>query len=560
MNVSSSYADSRRVYSSIVLALAGVLLTFQVYWFSRFLLWRVDIDGISYVGIARHLLDGNAYASINAFRSPLISWLMAMAARVGNPDLLLVGKVISVASFVVALILSFQLTERLWNSRLAASCVVLWLVLARGLVPASIGLVTPDFLFAAIILLYHLLLLRCFQERERSLSTWFSLGAVMGLAFLCKAFALPWLLLTTCFAGLLLFCKLRALHLSRLVAALGVPILMAASWAAVLHSKYGVFTTGTQFKTNFYQGVLGKRLDNRDRGYVVLHDMSGLNDEYMVTDPLPPQSSLLKEHLQARTLVIPALAAERHNLPVALKELVIVLTPGGILAFALICWQLRRPQEDSWPQYAVAASVLFGTVTLLVAYCMLVFDGRYLFPLYPLLMAVSIAGIIPVSTLRSIGRWQRVVLASLVVGGLIFGVSYRSSPWRLTTRDFQPSCRDAATELVRHGVKSVVTIGSGPYPEHGVGWEAGFVASFLSGSRVIAQIGSLPEPSSSAGLLADIRNANPDALLIWGSPREQRYAQVERLCLTSFLDARMEPIHDPERGQVGSILYLKVHT
>ena len=188
---------------------------------------------------------------------------------------------------------------------------------------------------------------------------------------------------------------------------------------------------------------------------------------------------------------------------------------------------------------------------------MLVFDGRYLFPVYPLVMAVSVASIVPSSQIALVGRLQRVGLASLIVAGVIFGLCYRSSPWRIVTRDFQQSCRDASIKLARQHVESVVTVGAGPYPEYGVGWEAGFIASFLSGSRVIAQSGSLPERSVLPSFLTDMRKVDPDALLIWGDAREKRYAEVEAFCLTSFPGARMGHIYDFDRGHVGAILYLR---
>src|SRR5437764_6003350 len=71
---------------------------FQLFWFASKCFNQIDFDGMSYVGIARHLRHGEFHASINAFRSPFISWLIALASF-ASPDYLHIGKLINVAAF-----------------------------------------------------------------------------------------------------------------------------------------------------------------------------------------------------------------------------------------------------------------------------------------------------------------------------------------------------------------------------------------------------------------------------------------------------------------------------
>src|SRR5271169_2863601 len=63
----------------------------QISWFASKCFAQIDFDGMSYVGIARHLSQGQFHAAINAFRSPLISWIIAVGSQLDG-NLLRVGK------------------------------------------------------------------------------------------------------------------------------------------------------------------------------------------------------------------------------------------------------------------------------------------------------------------------------------------------------------------------------------------------------------------------------------------------------------------------------------
>jgi hypothetical protein len=137
-------------------------------------------------------------------------------------------------------------------------------------------MITPDFLFAALTLIYFIALLPCFR-RDR-LQDWFFLGLVHGLAFLAKAFALPWLAVCT-FVALGVSIDSSSIKpwkakITRLAVAALIPMMFAAGWATVLHSKYGVFTTGTQFKVNLLQWTLHAYSEHADATYALLRDTS----------------------------------------------------------------------------------------------------------------------------------------------------------------------------------------------------------------------------------------------------------------------------------------------
>src|SRR5208282_6456630 len=199
----------------------------QISWFASKCFTQIDYDGMSYVGIARHLSQGQFHAAINAFRSPLISWIIA-AGSLLDKNLLQVGKVTNIASFLASTALLYLLTRRLWHSKLVASIASLWFSLARGFASASVVLIIPDFLLTVLVLTYFLVLLRCFRtDRAKD---WTLLGLAHGVGYLAKAFALPWLALATLVSLAISFRRQPTHLLNRLVLASLSPLLIAASW------------------------------------------------------------------------------------------------------------------------------------------------------------------------------------------------------------------------------------------------------------------------------------------------------------------------------------------
>jgi hypothetical protein len=227
---------------------------------------QMDFDGMAYTGIARHVRQSEFHAAINAFRSPLVSWIIAAGSFV-SADYLHMGKLVSIGSFLLCVALLYVFAVRLWHSRMVASLAVLLFTLGRGLSVCAVALVTPDFLFAALVLVYFIILLRC--VRSGRLIDWWFLGGIHGLAFLAKAFALAWLGLCTAVA-VIFSGEARKTKAARLGLAAMIPVMIAAGWAGVLHSKYGVYTTGSQFKTNLLQWTLRAYPEHRERTYTLL--------------------------------------------------------------------------------------------------------------------------------------------------------------------------------------------------------------------------------------------------------------------------------------------------
>jgi hypothetical protein len=529
-----------------------VSCSFQLLWFARTGFNEIDFDGIGYVGIARHIREGQFHAAINSIRSPLISWLIA-ALSFADGDYLRIGKLVNVGSFLLCVALLYVLAGRLWRSRLAGALAALLFALGRGLAAAAVESITPDFLFAALALVYFLLLL--IALRDDRLRNWFFLGAVHGVAFLSKAFALPWLAVCTVTALALSsrpISKAWKTSITRLAVAALIPAVIAAGWATPMHSKYGVFTFGSQFRLNLLQWTLKADREHRDPTYAVLTDTAQNFDEYVVLD-MPPGSWMWTYHIDIWQTLPRITRAEIRNLPTAVKELTIVETPGGLLAFLFALAALGRRRRQTSIEWRFAIVVALAAVTLVGAYSMLVVDARYLYPLTPLILAVS-AGFLADDGELNFRLWRRSCLV-LVVGGFVFSLTYWASPFRTLTRDFQLSCYDAGNRLRAHPGSRVVSLGAGPFPEHGMGWEAGFKAAYFGGRRIVGTMDFLPDPTQLSSLMADTEKASPDAILVWGRPNDAKRANLLQHLVQVYPHNSTEKILDPRLGEVGVVIF-----
>jgi hypothetical protein len=523
----------------------------ELLWFRSKCINQIDFDGMAYVGIARHIREGAFHSAINAFRSPLSSWLIA-ALSVVCKGYLQAGKVVSIGSWLLCSALLYVLAFRLWRSQVVAALASFLFVLGRGLCAIAIAFVTPDYLFAALVVMYFLVLRECVLEN--SSKKWFLLGAIHGLAFLTKAFALPWLCCSTT-ATLLLLNKPWKTKLGLLASAALIPAVTAAGWAAVLHSKYGVYSTGSQFKANFLQWVVHERPVHLDDTYRLLRDTSKDVDEYTVADPMPPGSWAWNYHISVKGAIPRFLLAERRNIPKALKELTIVVTPGVFLAFSCILIVLTSQRRKYPVEWLLVVIISASAVSLILAYSLLVFDERYLFPLIPLLLAVGARFLVADPELNHT-TWRNICIALTLIG-LSASLAYRSSPFRVLTRDFQLISYQTGAFLESHKASArVVSIGSGPFPEYGVGWEVGYQTAFFGGGRLVATADSLPHENTLGVLEIDLARAAPDAIVVWGKASDPKYAVlIERLASDGVCNISQQTITDPVVGDVGLLRF-----
>jgi len=528
---------------TVLLALTLMSSGMQLLWFGSKAIHQIDYDGMAYTRIAMDLKLGHFRDSLNAFRSPLISWLIAIMP---GGDLVHTGKVVTILTFCCTEILLYAFTLALWRSHSAAALAVFLFTLARGVGFLTVAFVTPDFLLAALVLAYFLALLHHLRKGQ---GRWFLAGTMHGAAFLSKAIALPWLAVCTCVAAALSGGSWRQ-RIIRVGSAAIVPLLVAIFWGSALHAKYGVFTIGSQFKANLLQWTLRGVAPRPASKYRVLTDVAPQTAQGLGADPMPPDSWEWSYHPPVATVVSRVAHAELQNLPKALKEIVILTTPGGVLAFLIVGILLAKRPDTA--EGVLAITVAIGAVALVLAYSMLVVDSRYFFPLLVLFLAFASIFLLPEATkyLPFASPVLRLICIVLVLSGTIFSLTYWASPMRVQTRDWQEVCYQTGASLARRNVKTVVSVGSGPFPEHGVGWEAGYTSSYFGDARLLAASVAVPEDTQD--LLLDVGQAAPDAVIIWDTDARRR--EIVQDALRSDYPSG-QVITDSKIGEAGTILY-----
>lgn len=205
--------------------------------------YQINPDGVSYIDLARLYAGGHLWTAVNAYWSPLYSWLMAPLVRAGV-DPLIAGKLWQLAGGA-GLLAAFWRLARHWRPR--------WLVAAfaaaMGVVSLSWALTygaTPDLLLAALVVGWVV----CLTQPGYVLSArWAVLAGVLaGLAYLTKSYALPFALL---FGGLWhgwhiwRWPSARRRWVRQAIISGVVASVILAPWIALISAKEHRLTTGT---------------------------------------------------------------------------------------------------------------------------------------------------------------------------------------------------------------------------------------------------------------------------------------------------------------------------
>ncbi|MGB6500571.1 MAG: glycosyltransferase family 39 protein [Thermoplasmata archaeon] len=547
-------SHKERMWCTCLLAATALNCLLQIAWFWRFRAHNITEDGIAYVGLARHLVDGNVKLSLHGYWSPLTSWIIALSA-VFSRNFTLLGRLVTIASFLLCLPFLYHLTLKLWRSKAAAALAVFWFSVGRALVATAVGSILADFVLTVCVLLYFSLLLDALRRNEPG--SWARAGAAHALAFLAKAIAMPWLSISSAIAVLWQNPRSPRRLVSSLLLAFLFPGIVWFGWGMALRTKYGVFTTGYQLRGNLIINWR-RHLSHHPRGDdLAFVEVPSLYDNYMVDEPW---SSLQSFHLQRSALLIMIMETEIQNLPSALKQTSILLTPAGILALAVMLLLLIRDRRHA-AETAFALIACLSSLALIVAYCMLVFDGRYVIPIAPVLIAISCPLVLPADVTAGAPRvsagLQKAGLG-LLAGSVVFFAVYWASPFRTVDRDFEASCYQAASVLRNaEQTGTLVSIGDGPYPEHGVGFEMGPYVAYLAGWRLVGGNAALPADAGADTLADQALAAKADAVAVWGSAADPAYVDIAAKIRLAPQLVSARPIADPYKGEVGTLFLFR---
>jgi hypothetical protein len=233
----------------IAVALAGyAALVIPAAWSQRH---GIHPDAVAYARNALYLTQGRLADSVAGYWSPLLSWGIAAGLALGM-DALRAGIVVAALGGAALVAATGIVLRRI--TRLPAPLACLALLLVAETTVTWGATVFPDVLLAAALMAYAATLLHPRLLRSRRLAAF--AGALAGLAYLAKAYALPFFLVHFPLSLVLLagsgppFTLDRVRALARRLAPLwlagmGGFLALALPWIGLLSWKYERLTFGT---------------------------------------------------------------------------------------------------------------------------------------------------------------------------------------------------------------------------------------------------------------------------------------------------------------------------
>jgi len=269
----------------LLLYLAGAIWAVPAYRY------QINPDGVAYTTIAQKYLVGNFHDAVNAYWSPMFSWLLAPILSTGV-SLLLGAKILSAIAGAGLLGSLWMLCNSLGLSPRARA------IFVTAMAPVSLflatGILTPDLLSVALAMLYLAILIRA--DYFRLPFSGVLCGIVGGFAYLAKNYTFGFILLHFSVVGLVWFireAKSRRVVFIKTVSGLLAFSIVCGSWAMVLRHKYGHLTLGTA-------GTYNHRHFGPERQGIYYADTHGLTPpvnptaisagEDSAQRPLPPWS------------------------------------------------------------------------------------------------------------------------------------------------------------------------------------------------------------------------------------------------------------------------------
>ncbi len=244
-------------------------------WFIKYGIYS---DGISYLEIASQYRSGNWEQAVNAYWSPLYSWVLAIAGWTLRPSAAWEVPMLHLVNFLAfaGSLFTFRFLlrsleclvadrgglrssreRRAWLS--AAYALFLW----AGLVLTPLGLVTPDAITNLVLYAIAGIVIRIWRENAGP-RLFAALGLLLGICYLTRAafFVAPALFIAA------LLCSVRPLRRTARNCLVTACVFAAviAPWVLAISHKTGHWTIGESGRLNFAWEVAGLRRSTHWQG------------------------------------------------------------------------------------------------------------------------------------------------------------------------------------------------------------------------------------------------------------------------------------------------------
>ncbi len=224
----------------------------------------MNVDGMSYIDVARAYANGDWAGAINGYWSPLYSWLVAAVMLVLDPSpqhefaavhalnfCLFLFALVAFEFFLRELFITLESGQARRESKPGRAWWALGysLFAYASLVLTNLGHVGPDILLCAWLYLSAGILIRVARDREVSLVRAVALGATMAAGYLTKSVMFPLSLVV--FGTAVVLVARKRLSLAGLLVSAAVFVFVAGPWILALSEAKGRFTSGDSGKLNY---------------------------------------------------------------------------------------------------------------------------------------------------------------------------------------------------------------------------------------------------------------------------------------------------------------------
>ncbi len=282
--MNTGFARYRPLVISSIFMVAGVIAAYPLFKYN------IDPDSVAYLSIAKRYANGEYSSAINAYWSPLASWLTALLLKINVRDVsaaILVNTLAAIGALIIghSLFVFYAIEERLRR--------VMTLGLALFLIYAVYWQWFDDLWQCFLLLLILRVLV---SERYTSRPTlWVLNGLLAALAYYAKAYSLSFFVLSSA-VSLWFICRDNAgttkciLWFKICSVSIGVMLMCCMPWFVLLHSKYGIWTTSSAVALNGSWSLLGHPIWKEGVG-ALLPPINGAatywEDPFWVNGPTP---------------------------------------------------------------------------------------------------------------------------------------------------------------------------------------------------------------------------------------------------------------------------------
>ena len=381
-----------RFYFFLIAFIIGLAHT----WLVRYI---IEPDGISYLDIGDAYFHGDWKLAINAFWSPLYSWMLGFFLHIFKPDSYWESTFIHFINFVIYLIAFFcfdffllqflksqkqKETKLLWTWLIFGYTLFIW----SSINLVTISSVTPDMCVSAIVYLISGILLKI-KLGIKSYLMFFLLGIILGLGYLTKAimFPLAFLYIFMCF----FLVDNMKIALLRIPIALLAFLLVSSPYIFVISKLKGHFTFSESpilnYAWNIDQSTNGccedvisacgklshptRKIFNEPKAYE-------FSSPIITTDPIWHDPSYwydgLKPHftLKGQLKALKRTAKEYFYLFFHLQKILIIAWLILFL-FSLKDWSFLKDISKQWIFF-------IPSIAVMAAYSLVHVEGRYIGP------------------------------------------------------------------------------------------------------------------------------------------------------------------------------------